>query len=151
MKYLNIPSILIACLLIVSSCSEKSVPVKKDETLKQPSVGDDIPSDVATQVFDKAPITNKNAPDLKDDIEDCHGKRMVGQTLEGVNGEILKVAGNFVISTDNGNSRYNPCELPAKLKKEGMPVRFSGDVLEIFPGERLFATPFRLRNIVERD
>ncbi len=151
MKHLNILSILLICLLSVSSCSEKSVPVKKDQDIKQPSVGDDIPSEVATEVFDKAPITTQNTPQMGDDIEDCHGKRKVGQTLESVEGEITKVAGKFVISTNNGNSRYNPCELPAKLKKEGMPVRFSGDILEIFPGERLFATPFRLKNIVERD
>lgn len=135
----------------MSSCSEKTAPVKKDEVLKQPSIGDDIPSGVATEVFDKAPITTKNAPEIGDLEEDCHGKRMVGQTLEGVEGSILNVAGRFVISTENGNNRFNPCELPKKLKVDGMPVRFSGEVLEIFPGERLIATPFRLKNIAERD
>ena len=151
MRHLPFLSILIAALLVISSCSDKSVPVKNDEVLKQPAIGDDLPSGVADEVFDKAPITKENAPELQDLEEDCHGKRMVGQTLEGVEGSILNVAGRFVIATDNGNKRYNPCELPKKLKVDGMPVRFSGDILEIFPGERLIATPFRLKNIVERD
>jgi len=151
MKTLHILSICLSFLLILPSCSEKSVPVKNNEEIKKPEIGDKIPSDVATEVFDKAPITTKNVPEMGELQEDCHGKRNVSQTLEEVEGTIMKVAGRFVIATDNGNSRYNPCELPGKLKKEGILVRFSGDVLEIFPGERLFATPFRLRNIVERD
>lgn len=150
MKHINILPILIGCLLIVSSCSEKSVPVKNDEELKQPAIGDDLPSG-ATEVFDKAPITTKNVPELGDQEEDCHGKRMVTQTLEEVEGTIEKVANRYVITTENGNNRYNPCELPKKLHVGGMLVRFSGEVLEIMPGERLFATPFRLKNIVERE
>jgi len=151
MKRIYILSILMAGIFLIPSCSEKSVPVKNDEELKKPTMGEEIPGEVATEVFDKAPITNENVPELNDQEEDCHGKRAVGQTLEEVEGIIMKVAGKFVIATDNGNSRYNPCELPKKLSREGVLVRFTGEVLEIFPGERLFATPFRLRNIVERD
>lgn len=150
MKYIHILTILLTCTLIVSSCSEKSVPVKNDEALKQESLGADIPKEVATEVFDKAPITTENVPELVEE-EDCHGKRMVAGTLEEVEGSILKVGSTFVISTDNGNNRYNPCALPEKLKSEGMLVRFTGEVLEILPSERLIATPFRLKNIVERD
>ena len=148
---INILSVLFGCLLLVSSCSEKTVPVKSDEVINQTTIDTDIPSEVATKVFDKAPITTKNAPEIGDLEEDCHGKRRVSQTFDSVEGSILKVAGKFVISTDNGNSRYNPCDLPSNLKKDGILVRFSGDVLEIQPGERLIATPFRLKNIVERD
>lgn len=151
MMNINILSVLFGCLLFVSSCSEKTVPAKKDEVLKQPSINDDIPSEVATKVFDKAPITTKNAPEIGELEEDCHGKRRVSQNLDAVEGSILKVADRFVISTDNGNNRYNPCELPNKLKKDGILVRFSGEVLQIMPGERLIATPFRLKTIVERD
>ncbi len=151
MMNINILSIVLGCLILVTSCSEKTVPTKKDEVLKQPSIDYAIPSEVATEVFDKAPITTKNAPELGDLEEDCHGTRMVTQTLEGMDASILKVADRFVISTDNGINRYNPCDLPEKLKKGGMLVRFSGDVLQIQPGERLIATPFRLKNIVERD
>lgn len=142
--------ILVASLSIITSCSNKSTAPKKEE-LKQPSIGDDIPSDIATEVFDKAPITTKNVPQMGDVDNDCHGKRMVTQTFEEADGAILKVANTYVISTDGGNNRYNPCELPGKLKKDGVLVRFTGEVLEIFPGERLIATPFRLKNIVERD
>ena len=151
MKHTYILSILLGCFLIFSSCSDKTLPAKKNEELNQPSVGDDIPSEVATEVFDKAPITSKNAPQMGELEEDCHGKRMVRTTLESVDGSILKVGDRYVISTENGNNRYNPCDLPKKFLVGGMLVRFSGDVLEIFPNERLIATPFRTKNIVERD
>ena len=140
-----------AGLSIIMSCSNKSTAPLDQEELNQTTVGDDIPSDVATSVFDKAPITKKDAPQIGELEEDCHGKRRVSQTIEEVDASILKVADRYVISTDGGNSRYNPCDLPGKLKKDGILVRFSGEVLEIFPGERLIATPFRLKNIVERD
>lgn len=143
--------ILLSSLLTFASCSNKSTAPQKKEELKKPTIGDKIPSDVATSIFDKAPITTKDAPQLGDLEEDCHGKRNVNQTFEEVEGKMLKIGDKFVISTNGGNSRYNPCELPSKLKKEGILVRFSGEVLEIFPGERLIATPFRLKNIVERD
>ena len=143
--------ILLVSLFTIVSCSNKSTAPQIKEELKQPSIGDDIPSEVATSVFDKAPITQKGAPEIEDLVEDCHGKRRVSQTLEEVNASILKVGDKYVISADGGNSRYNPCELPSKLKKDGLSIRFSGEVLEIFTNERLIATPFRLKNIVERD
>ncbi len=151
MKHMDFLSILLGFLLIVSSCSEKSVPVNKDKVSKQPSIVDDIPSDVTTDVFDKATTTTKNAPEIRDVEEDCHGKRKVSQTLEKVEGSILKIADKYVISTNNGNSRYNPCKLSKMHKKDGVLIHFSGDVLEIFPGERLIATPFRIKNIAIRD
>jgi len=151
MKYLNLLSLVLGCLLVVASCNEKAMPVKNDSELKQPSIDHNIPSEVATSVFDKAPITKKGVPEIGELEEDCHGKRMVTQTLEEVEASILKIGDKYVISTDSGNSRYNPCDLPKKLLVDGMPVRFSGEVLEIRPNERLMATPFRLKNIVERD
>lgn len=150
MKHLNIFFILVGSLTLFASCNKKSNPLKSDD-LDQSSIGNDIPSEVATKVFDKAPITTRNAPHLGEPDEDCHGKRYPTQNLEEVNASILEVQGQFLITTNGGNSRYIPCDLPNKMKKDGMLVRFSGEVLEIFPNERLIATPFRLRNIVERD
>ena len=150
MKYKSVFTLLVVGIFTLASCSNKSTAPDKPAELKQPSVGDDIPSDVATSIFDKAPITKEGEPTLEDK-EDCHGKRMVTQTLEEVDGSILEVAGQFVITTDNGTNRYNPCDLAGKFEKNGVLVRFSGEVLEIKPGERLIATPFRLQNIVERD
>ena len=132
-------------MVLISSCSDKSVPKQSEQTLKE-----DIPSEVATEVFDKAPITNENVPTLQDE-EDCHGKRSVTQTLEEANGSIIKVAGMYVISMNEGTDRYQPCELPKKYNQECILVRFSGEVLEIFPNERRAATPFRLKFIAERD
>ena len=151
MKHINLFSFLLGCLLVVVSCSEKPLPVKNDAELKQPSVGDNIPSEVATSVYDKAPVTRKDVSETGDLEEDCHGKRVVTQTIESAEGSILKVGDKYVISTENGNTRYNPCDLPKNLMVGGKLVRFSGEVLEIRPGERLIATPFRLKNIVEQD
>ena len=131
--------------MFTSSCSDKSVPKQNEQTIKE-----DIPGEVATEVFDKAPITTENAPTLQDE-EDCHGKRSVTQTLEEANGSIMKVTGMYVISMNDGNDRYQPCDLPKKYNQEGILVRFSGEVLEIFPNERRAATPFRLKFIAERD
>jgi hypothetical protein len=151
MKYTTLVLILFVSLFLTFSCSNKSsVPQAQDEN-SNPAVGDDIPSEVATSVFDKAPITTKGAPQIEEPIEDCHGKRKVDQTIEDVNASIVKIGDKYVIATNGGNSRYLPCEIPGRLKKEGLLVRFSGEVLEIFPNERLIATPFRLKNIVERD
>lgn len=150
MKRINFLFILLTCFLMFSSCSNKTAPAKHQEVLKQPSIGDDIPNEVATTVIDKATITKEGVPQMGVE-EDCHGKRMVSQSFDEAEGSILEVGGMFVISMDNGNSRYNPCDLSKKYKKNGMLVRFTGESLEIFPGERLVATPFRLKNITERE
>jgi len=150
MRLTYITSFMLSCLLCITACSEKTAPVKNDVQLKQPTLGDKMPTEAAQNVFDRAPITKEGAPQLEAE-QDCHGKRMVTGTLEEVEGKMLKVADTFVITTDGGTSRYNPCTLPDRLKKDGVLVRFTGEILEIFPGERLMATPFRLENIVERD
>ena len=150
MKY-NITSVLLfAIFMLFGSCSEKTNPVKQDVELRSHTLGDKMPNDAAKNIFVSAPITTEGVPQLNE-IEDCHGKRAVTQSLEEVNGMSTKVAGTFVISTDDGARRYNPCALPKKLNKEGMLVRFTGKVLEVRAGERLFATPFRVENIVERE
>ncbi|MEO1763697.1 MAG: hypothetical protein AAFR83_17415, partial [Cyanobacteria bacterium J06629_18] len=41
-------------------------------------------------------------------------------------------------------SRFAPCNLPDEFKKEGLKIRFSGDVKEIYPNERWAATLFKL-------
>ena len=151
MKNIIAITLFVAGIFVIVSCSNKSTAPGKKEELKQPTIGDDIPSEVATSIFDKAPITKDGEPSLDNGKKDCHGERLVTQNLEEVDGSIIEVAGRFVIGTNNGTDRYNPCELPGKFKQNGLSVRFSGEVLEIRPGERLIATPFRLRNIVERD
>ena len=145
MKNIHIVTLLLISFVLVTACSDKSVP-KKVET----SVGDGVPPDVATEVYDKAPVTDENAPGLQDE-EDCHGKRAVIQTLEEADGVIMKVANMFVISMNEGTKRYQPCDLPKKFNKEGVLVRVTGEVLEIFQYERRAASPFRMTNISERD
>ena len=133
--------ILVGLLFPFASCNNKS----------NPKIGDDIPEHVAKNVYDKAPITQEGVPELEPEIEDCHGKRNVSGSLKDVDGFILKIGDTFVLTSNNGNNRYKPCEIPDPLKTDGMAVRFSGDYLEIFPNERLIATPFRIEYISERD
>ncbi|MCJ8282268.1 MAG: hypothetical protein MJK14_21140, partial [Rivularia sp. ALOHA_DT_140] len=50
----------------------------------------------------------------------------------------------YIIITEDNKSRFAPCNLPDKFKKEGLKIRFSGDVKEIYPNDRWAATLFKL-------
>lgn len=152
LKNRSLLTILLLSFLFVISCNKKSNPKSEPGDMKENSeLGDDIPKHVANNVYDKAPITSEGVPQPEPTIEDCHGKRKVTQTLEEVNGFIVKIGDSYLLETNGGTDRYKPCTLPDNLKTDGMTVRFSGNILEIFPNERLMATPFRLEFIAERD
>ena len=143
MKYTYILIAFLIPALGTTSCNNKAnVPTKSEKTEK-------FPTEVATEVFEKSEITKEGAPELNDEHDDCHGVRKTIQNLIDQKGNIMNVGGRFVIGIDEGNRRYNPCEIDDKLKVEGLKVQFSGDVLEIFMGERLIATPIRLKYIRE--
>ncbi|MEL6459061.1 MAG: hypothetical protein AAFQ91_12505 [Cyanobacteria bacterium J06621_15] len=50
----------------------------------------------------------------------------------------------YIIISEDNRSRFAPCNLPDEFKKEGLKIRFSGDVKEIYPNERWAATLFKL-------
>lgn len=81
--------------------------------------------------------------------EDCHGVRKTIRTISNLEGEIMLIGNNILISIPPGNKRFKLChvDIPKELKIEGLKVRFSGQVLEIFNNERLMGTPIRLTEI----
>jgi len=84
------------------------------------------------------------------EADDCYYPRKTIVTMTDSEGLIALVAETYIITNTDGTARYQPCKLPASFCKEGMSVQFSGDKLEINPGERRFAAPFRLRHIKQR-
>ena len=81
--------------------------------------------------------------------EDCHGVRKTVRTITDKEGEIMFIGNNVLISIPPGTRRYKVCDIdvPEEMKIEGLSVRFSGEVLEIFHNERLMGTPTRLTRI----
>jgi hypothetical protein len=83
--------------------------------------------------------------------EDCHGVRKTIRMVENKDGEIMMIGNNITISIPPGTKRYKVCAIPDHLKVNGTKVRFSGEILEIFPNERLVGTPTRLVEISKVD
>lgn len=83
--------------------------------------------------------------------EDCHGVRKTIRTVKDKQGEILMIGSNVTINILPGTERYKVCEVPEEIKIDGTKVKFSGEVLEIFPNERLMGTPTRLTEIFKID
>ncbi len=50
----------------------------------------------------------------------------------------------YIIVTEDGRSRFAPCNFPNKFKQNGLKIRFSGEVKESYPNERWAATLFKL-------
>ena len=132
-----LPSLFIFCCLFTmsSSCNNKiqtkngnSEIVQKTEDVNQ---------------IDKPEMTPHNM------TEGCHGVRKTVRTVTDKEGEIMLIGNIVLISIPPGTRRYKVCEVdvPEELKIEGLKVRFSGEVLEIFHNERLMGTPTRLTRI----
>lgn len=82
--------------------------------------------------------------------EDCYTPRKVIRELQREEGQIMLIGDQYVISMKSGNRRYQPCTMPKAFRKAELAVTFSGDQLEINPGERRIATPIRLRYLALR-
>lgn len=78
---------------------------------------------------------------------DCLPERKSEDTLSTQIGTIIEVAEQFVILSQDGNSRFLACNLPDTYKKSGIKVTYSLIVKEIYPNERLIATPAFLTEI----
>lgn len=80
-------------------------------------------------------------------LTDCLADRKNQETLTNQQGSIIQVADQYVILSQDGDSRFLACNLPKTYKKEGEKVTFTLIVKEIFPNERLIATPAYLTEI----
>lgn len=87
---------------------------------------------------------NKKTERLLSSEQDCYPHRKVILSFDNEPGVISKVGEYYIISDRSGKRRYQPCSFPEPFKKEGMEIRFSGEQVEINPGERRYAMPLRL-------
>ena len=74
-------------------------------------------------------------------LVDCMPGRKNMKTIKQIDGNIIIIADSYLIETSQGNERYAVCNLPAEFKKVGIVVRFSLIIKEIYPTEKLMATP----------
>ncbi len=73
--------------------------------------------------------------------------RKTVETVRNKMGRIRRIHDKlYIIVTENNRSRFTPCNLPDKFKKDGLMIRFSGEVKETYPNERWVATLFKLTN-----
>ena len=138
MKNLFLPLILICCLTAMSSSCNNKTKQMGDE------IKEEQKSDITTETQDSE-MTTQNMK------EDCHGVRKTIRKVKDKEGEILMIGNNVTISIPPGTERYKVCEVSEEIKKDGIKVKFSGEILETFPNERLMGTPARLTEITKID
>jgi len=73
---------------------------------------------------------------------DCYKDRAVTEEVADVEVSVTNVMNMFMFSFDN--TRWQACEVPKEFCEEGMKVKVSGQVLEIFPNERRAGSPFNI-------
>jgi hypothetical protein len=78
---------------------------------------------------------------------DCMQERKSQEEIADLLGTIQLISDVFVLISNDGNSRCFTCNLPESYKKEGIRIKYSIIVKEIFPTERLIATPALLTKI----
>ena len=82
------------------------------------------------------------------DTNDCFPQRKMVEVISNVKGEIINVAGEWLIQTDNKETRYVGCNIPESLKTEGIKIIFDADLKEIYPNERWIGTPAVLKKVL---
>lgn len=71
--------------------------------------------------------------------------RKTVDTVKNQVGKVRKIHDRlYIIVSKDIRGRFAPCNLPDEFKKDGLMIRFSGDVKEIYPNERWAATLFKL-------
>ncbi|BAY82583.1 hypothetical protein NIES267_20650 [Calothrix parasitica NIES-267] len=81
---------------------------------------------------------------VKKDSKCAFDSRKTVDTVKNQVGKIRKIHDRLYIIVSKDNGRFAPCNLSDEFKKDGLMIRFSGDVKEIYPNERWAATLFKL-------
>lgn len=84
-------------------------------------------------------------------VQDCYADRKKEKTIEKEAAIVIKWQEFYLLSSDDGTQKWQPCEVPASFRKQGLKVYFSGDEMSVFPGERRAATPLHLSAIELRN
>jgi hypothetical protein len=74
----------------------------------------------------------------------CYESRKTLLSFDNDIGEITRIGDFYIITMNKGKKRLQPCKLPNSFKEEGLQIMFTGEQVEINPGERRFAMPLRL-------
>lgn len=77
----------------------------------------------------------------------CYKDRKVVETVQEKVAFVALWNDIYLLTSEEGTEKWQPCDLPADFKVEKMKVVFSGDVMSIFPGERRVASPLHLKSI----
>jgi hypothetical protein len=75
------------------------------------------------------------------DTDDCFPQRKMVEVIANVKGEIINLAGEWLIQSGSGEPRFFVCNIPEALKTEGFKLIFDAEVKEIYPNERWIGTP----------
>jgi len=82
---------------------------------------------------------------VKKDSKCAFDSRKTVDTVEKQVGTVRRIHDKlYIIISEDNRSRFAPCNLPNKFKKEGLKIIYSGEVKEIYPNERWAATLFKL-------
>jgi hypothetical protein len=77
----------------------------------------------------------------------CYKDRKVEETVQGRVAIVALWNDIYLLTSEDGTEKWQPCDLPPDFKVEKIKVVFSGDVMSIFPGERRVASPLHLKSI----
>ncbi|MEM6402973.1 MAG: hypothetical protein AAF757_22555 [Cyanobacteria bacterium P01_D01_bin.116] len=82
---------------------------------------------------------------IKKNSKCAFDSRKTVDTVENQVGTVRRIHDRlYIIVSEDNRSRFAPCNLPNKFKKEGLKIIYSGEVKEIYPNERWAATLFKL-------
>ncbi len=82
--------------------------------------------------------------------QNCYQDRKVMDKLNDQKGIIQKWEELWLIVSEDGTQKWQPCELPREFQMEKTMVVFSADVMQIYPAERRVASPIHLRAIKKK-
>ena len=78
---------------------------------------------------------------------DCLPERKTMDIRSEIDGTIILVAESYLLESKPDKERFSPCNLDDKYKVNGLDIRFSLIIKEIYPNERLMGTPCVITNI----
>lgn len=77
----------------------------------------------------------------------CYKERKVQETIKDKIAFVTLWNDIYLLSSEDGTEKWQPCDLPSAFRVERLKVIFSGDVMSIYPGERRVASPLHLITI----
>ena len=83
--------------------------------------------------------------------EPCYSDRKVTEELLELPFTCMKIGEDFYLRSENGNKRYQVCNIDEHKITEGSSYVVSGQCYEMFPNERWPGTPFQITKITPQE